>query len=933
MFDLFSCSPLVRMPSKVKIKFCICGENDLGMTLVLYCDNYHILVVHINKCHLNCDIITDELKKNVIIRQIPVDKSKGELRSMALNGNDSQLITIDSNSNIFILPIQRLIERQNESLLKDDALLIKSCSLSNPTAIVWWNSLDDYNQIAIVGNDLGEISFINIKTKREIGGTYVQNSVKKLEIIDDSSAVSLIILCKNDSQFRLILEETRNKNPVKTKLESRFPTHEHYYFNCFITHTEERESIGPNNCWNFKPALIDLFNDNYIQEKEKTIKTSLTYQKPLILCLSQVMSESEEFGKTILRTFSYKQFDYSLSSFSAKYVFPNYSSSSLSCLLTERLLFVWTTNSCALISREFSDSRKLAKLNAIIQKFDFNGEQVISSSKLLTNNSNEDFLDSFLVISDSCLYICHQKQSCHQYFHSIVSFIPSSGQSLPLMRAQRFSSSLGLSVNKLFERSAICCLEKQEFSSALRFYQLAKTSQTKRVADFVSFGYFGEAIAYIQVLFSTKCHEIEESDRILFANIAIKCFVQQLLQNSTKDEEEVINKSFKTFLRDCLYYDERLVLSLLVSQGLFDLAHYCAQLRAQFGLLVDYLLESSSLRSKALNDWTYERILFSEYKDLLLTTTQNETYFNALTSPQITYSLILRKDLISKYLRFFVKLLPDLNISYLERLATILDPRRSETQLLLNRVLTQLRQNYLNTEDIEQQIIQRKDVLNLFILITLMILRNNGSVSCFDPKFLSIDSFIEEIEKTNRKQLLVETVGLSAGVSHSAHIRNGCLYMWGKSQMGCCGLQSDTNMTKQIQSPMRLDFFKEVLSISVKSISCGSQHSLVLTDFGVYSFGSSRFGQLGVGKDIVLSQNPLIISELVDKDIIRVECGQYHSLAISSSGLLWVWGWNLFGQLGIGSIDDAHTPQVVEYLRKTKIIEAFGGFGHTIGLF
>ena len=639
----------------------------------------------------------------------------------------------------------------------------------------------------------------------------------------------------------------------------------------------------------------------------------------------------------IIRLITNKEFDYNLSAFFAKYSFPKQSSIN-GVILTDRLFFVKMSNSCAIISREFSDSRKLAKLNPLIQKFDFNGEEVINAfilSKSTANHvSNEDYFDSFLTISDKCIYLCHQKQSCHQMFHSMVSIKPSSKSSecSLLVRAQRFTSMLALNINNLLEKSAVLCLEKQEFSSAVRFYQLAKTAQIRRVIDFICFGYFEETIAYIEVLFSTKCYEIEESDRMYFANICVKCFVQILLQKTIKSDEQVIEKAFKTFLKDCLYYDESLVLQLLVEQSLFDLALYCAQLRAQFGQLLYYLLEYSSLYSKSLKDFTFDTLMETEYKDLLLNTTQSESYLNCLTSPEITYSLILRKDLISKYLRFIVKLLPNLDICYLQKLATILDPRRPETQLLLNRVFSHLKETYLSVEDIEQQIIQRKDILNLFILITLMILRQNGSVIAFDHKFISIDSLIKDIEKTNKKQLLIETVGLSAGVSHSAYIKNGCLYMWGKSQFGCCGLQNNgNNISKEISNPTRLDFFKEVLSISVKSVSCGSQHTLVLTDFGVYAFGSSRFGQLGVGKEVVLSRNPLIITELVNKDIVKVECGQYHSLAISSSGLLWTWGWNLFGQLGIGNIEDAHTPQPVQDLAQINIIQAFAGFGHTIG--
>jgi hypothetical protein len=895
----------------------------------MYCDNNHLLYYHI----LNCGQ-QKQLNNNVIIRQIVLDESKGELRSMSLNESGSKLMIIVSNSTIFIIPIKKLISRQNETLLKDDSIVIENCCLNNPTAIVWWKSLDHFNQMAIVGNDFGEISFINIKTKTEIGGTYVQNSVKSLNIIEDRNAVSLIIECKNETQFRLILEETRTKTLSKPLNDSHLNISEQFYFPCFITSSDEKETIGPNNCWNNKPSLIDMTNDDNIQETNTIISTKIVYQNPLILSISESMSETEEFGQIILRLISNNEFNYTFASFSAKYLIPKQSSLPIiSVILTDKLCFVYTSNSCAIVSREFADSRKLAKINCIIQEFKFDNEEVIKSFKLSKSKtkSNDQSLDSFVIITSHCLYECRQKQSCQQIFNSIVTSVTSEA-SLSL-KAQRFASMLGLNISDLYENSADSCLERRQFASAVRFYQLAKTPQIKRIANFVSFGYFKEVITYIQLIFSSKSFELEDKDRMHFANIAINCLVQQLLENKIENQEKDILNTLKNFLKECLYYDESVVLRLLVEQGLFDLAEYCAKLRAQYGLLLRYLLKFDYIRAKAFDEKTFEIVMRTHFRDLILNTTKCIPYLNCFTSPEITYSLILHKDLIARYLRFVVKLLPNIEMHFLIRLAVIFDPRRSATQLLLNRVLSQYKQTYLNSEEIEEQFVQKKDVLNIFMFITLMILRQNGSVGIFDEKFITIEPFIKDIENANKKRLLIETVQISAGLFHSAYIRNGCLYLWGKSQFGCLGLQTDdcTDVSKLVPSPTCLDLFKNDLSISVKAVSCGAHHTLVLTDYGVYTFGSSRFGQLGLGKDVVLSRNPIIIKELVNKDIIKIECGQYHSLAISSNGSLFTWGWGLFGQLGNGRIEDVYIPQLVEYFKEIVIVQACAGYAHTIG--
>ncbi|XP_054162770.1 uncharacterized protein LOC128960654 [Oppia nitens] len=881
MYDIYSLDGILRMPSSVKIKQCIGGEDRDGLTLVLYCDNYQLICCRLNKNDIKNDFYYNVDNKDIVLRQIPLNETNGELRSMALNPNNSQLVIIFANSMIFVIDIKTLLNRQlDDNVLRDDVVVIESCNASEPTVITWWTSLDDFSQIAIVGNNLGKIYFINIKTKQEVGSTSVMNSIKEFKIIDDMSSVSLIIYCQNGSQFRHILEESRNRNSLKNKANTYVSTQENHYFNCFITPSEEREPIGPNNCWNFKSTLIDFINDN--EDTNQLKSTTLLYQSSLIMNLSEVLPKSEPLGQLVIKLYLNKEFDYNLNAFFAKHLIPKQSYHSIDgIVLTDRLFMVFSQDNCAIISREFSDFKKLTKHNPIVQNFHFNESEII-----INFNANK---------------------------FGLMFNIPN--------------------VSKLYEMSADLCLERQEFTLATRFYQLAKTCHKKRVANMLSFGYFSHTFNYIEYLFSTKMFELTDSERTQFANIAVNCLVQQLIEKSVSNDAKDFMEILKVFLKNCLYFDESFVLQLFIDEGLYDLAQYCAQLRSQSGLLVKYLLMSSQLQPKSLNQKFYETILNSNYK-VLFNTNQNTNYLNCFTSSTITYSLILHKKLIGKYLRFVVNLLPHLDQSFLVKLAVIFDPRRSSTQLLLHRALTQLKQTYLDSEDIDEQMIEKKDILNVFIFIILTILRNNETDLNFDNKFISIDPFIEEIITKNRKRLTIESVNLSAGVSHSALIRNGCLYLWGKSQFGCCGIQSDyfINPHKIISRPTRLDLFKDILAISVKSISCGSQHTLVLTDFGVYSFGSSRFGQLGVGNDVVFSRNPLIIDELVNKDIVKIECGQYHSLAITSNGKLWAWGWNIHGQLGLGHICHVYTPKVVQFFHNIQIIQAFGGFSHTIAL-
>lgn len=51
----------------------------------------------------------------------------------------------------------------------------------------------------------------------------------------------------------------------------------------------------------------------------------------------------------------------------------------------------------------------------------------------------------------------------------------------------------------------------------------------------------------------------------------------------------------------------------------------------------------------------------------------------------------------------------------------------------------------------------------------------------------------------------------------------------------------------------------------------------------VFGWGSSRFGQLGAG-EVQQAVQPIIIESLLTEEIARIECGQYHSLALTRDG-------------------------------------------------
>ena len=69
---------------------------------------------------------------------------------------------------------------------------------------------------------------------------------------------------------------------------------------------------------------------------------------------------------------------------------------------------------------------------------------------------------------------------------------------------------------------------------------------------------------------------------------------------------------------------------------------------------------------------------------------------------------------------------------------------------------------------------------------------------------------------------------------------------------------------------------------SVKSLSCGKEHVLILTSNGnVFSFGSGSRGQLGLGS-LEGKSSPAALEALQPLCITMVAAGGWHSLALSS---------------------------------------------------
>ncbi|MGK3960039.1 MopE-related protein [Sorangium sp. So ce118] len=147
---------------------------------------------------------------------------------------------------------------------------------------------------------------------------------------------------------------------------------------------------------------------------------------------------------------------------------------------------------------------------------------------------------------------------------------------------------------------------------------------------------------------------------------------------------------------------------------------------------------------------------------------------------------------------------------------------------------------------------------------------------------------------------------VSAGFYHVLAVsRSGAVWTWGRNNFGQIG-DGAGGTTVLRKAP-----YQVAIDGAVEAVAGGASHSLALLSNGTMrAWGYNGFGQLGLG-DTRQQNLPMPVPELAG--VTRIAAGQYFSLAMSSSsGTTWSWGQNTFGQLGNGtSPANALSPTVV----------------------
>ncbi|KAM8783149.1 RCC1 domain-containing protein 1 isoform 1-T1 [Rhynchonycteris naso] len=89
--------------------------------------------------------------------------------------------------------------------------------------------------------------------------------------------------------------------------------------------------------------------------------------------------------------------------------------------------------------------------------------------------------------------------------------------------------------------------------------------------------------------------------------------------------------------------------------------------------------------------------------------------------------------------------------------------------------------------------------------------------------------------------------------------------------------------------------------LRARRLELGTEHALLLDEAGqVYSWGAGRHGQLGHGT-LEAELEPRLLEALQGLPMAVVAAGGWHSVCVSETGDIYIWGWNESGQLALPS--------------------------------
>jgi alpha-tubulin suppressor-like RCC1 family protein len=190
-------------------------------------------------------------------------------------------------------------------------------------------------------------------------------------------------------------------------------------------------------------------------------------------------------------------------------------------------------------------------------------------------------------------------------------------------------------------------------------------------------------------------------------------------------------------------------------------------------------------------------------------------------------------------------------------------------------------------------------------------------------------------------------VAIACGSEHAIALDStGVVHAWGWNNYGQLG--DGTKSARYVPGAVSRASNSSLNDRTVVAIACGSIHTVALDSTGVvHAWGYNLYGQLGDGtsdtgtdKTVPVAVSRASNSSLNSRTVVAIACGQVHTVALDSTGVVHAWGYNFYGQLGdgtSGSDNNKNVPGAVSRasnssLNGKTVVAIAGGDFHTVAL-
>ena len=157
------------------------------------------------------------------------------------------------------------------------------------------------------------------------------------------------------------------------------------------------------------------------------------------------------------------------------------------------------------------------------------------------------------------------------------------------------------------------------------------------------------------------------------------------------------------------------------------------------------------------------------------------------------------------------------------------------------------------------------------------------------------------ISVTKRFKIIVESVAPNTTTTTTAApLGSGTLWLWGDNSSLALGDNSGLPKSSPVQTAAFGNNWKE-LSLS------GLHGMAIKTDGTLWTWGTNAYGLLGDNTTVAGRLSP-VQTITGGTNWESASSGAIHSGAIKTDGTLWLWGYNVYGQLGDNTITNRSSP-------------------------